>query len=950
MSDQAEVGAVGVIIRGCPDPEGATLINPVLWCTNDIQSISGATGNLTTAVMRGRIKKGEAGVDGFVHQVTLQDPLGQGTTLKIRLMDEPLGTVKRDLAQLFSPDPSLYATSSWQVKTSTVHLPKASVSIDLVGPLPTVNQIIWIENEALQITAVVANLANASYTVTVTRGVLGSRAREHTIKPAFYPPGDGQDVGLMATSRPDFDNYGFETEIWLFTMDGTTATPLELWPRMTDGRPVQEGSGVPWVVSTLDLAGALQKKQTKRPSIKLSHAITVRSVGGLASATQGTPTNPDGYSAAVSSNSYPQLIRVWFTPYEAEKHFNRRFRLPFNAQVSTADVAAFNSRLTAYPAAGTKQTIEEFVLKNGGYEWTYRVSSIGFVAPGPDWNTSLGRQYIYADAFLWSASQESGSVASVMDKPCPGYPETKTSSISVNTPNLNLFVGPGFSLVGTIAVGQLTNVRRPPTLNMGWSWQDQDRIRIELGETNPEIKRRVWLSKVRPVQAILMLLLSGNGGGVNDTVYDQVCGELCAETDSAFLNLGATSATPLTTDPRTSELLKLDQLLGTLETIPLDCADFDLGKELRRLLRVNSLITAYVAGGMTFRQLAGPLTATPATVQQVTGRGKLVEVGGRLPAMKSLTILGGHHPVTLKPGWAQLIGLYTGVQVDPGPGDQISVYPSGGAITPDQWLAGPLSQLIRVTFLLQRGSPPVYKVPTKRQRGAIYTGDIVSWSGDTSIVGPNGRGSSPNRNNRWLVVGRDVNSFKGDQHIYLTSDNIGDLQTVDGAIGMAYRCDRIGLNAAGHWCVVAKTFSGAGFFDPLDILINVRDNAGYVRVICEDVHNPQTGDVNTRPGYLETYGQILSFSVEIDKGSDGQGVFELAISAAWTALGFTPANMIEGRTFLVMTDYRSQQSNPEGVEIGPVDAAANTQAIIGPGDGNPATSRPWGGVLTEFDS
>lgn len=933
MSTYAEHVAIGVIIRGCPDPEGVTLSAPVLWTNRDVQSISAPTGNLATCTFRGRIKSGEAGVDGFAHQVSLQDLLSSGGQIKLKLTDRLKTVTRLDLGQLFAPDPVLYATKRWQVKSTYAALEKADVTFDLVGPNLTVNDIIWVENEAMKVTATTVLLPNLSSQVTVTRGVLGSRVRKHTIKPSLYPGNsDGRECGLYATSRPEWDRYAFEVELYYFTLDGNTATVAEFWPRMTEGRPLPEGvegQGQEWGVNTVDVIGWLSKRKSKkRSSIKLSHAIQIKSFA-TGNFVEFPPTVPDGFSMSVPGNYPPSGIRVFCTVYEAEKFFNVRFRLPFSDTPDQTTVDAFSITLCSYPAHATRKLVPEIVAKVGGYEWTFRAQELGLVTNGPTWNTALGRQYVWIDAKLWDFIQESGKAACCNDNPCPGYPKTTTQTINLSNLGLNLFVGPGWP---ALQVGQVTSPKRPPTLNMGWTLKEEDPIRTSLGEEQPEIRLRFILDKVRPIEQLLMLLLSGHGGGNNHATYDIIPTELCPEVDSSFLYLGTTSLTPNTNDSRTKELLKLDQLLSFVEVPPLDVDNFDLGAAIRRILRANSLIASYVAEGLTFRQLSGFFNVAPTAVKQVTGAGRLINAGQRLQAMKSLTVKGGHHPITLKPGWEQPIYLLDGGDIEQG--EAVDVYPVGGALTPEQWISGPFAQLIRVTFLMQRGSPPVYKVPTKRQRGAIYVGDLVSWS-DLSIVGPQGRGTQSTRTDRWVVVGRDVNPWNGDQAISLIQDSLNNIQTQDGQIGNAYLIDKISFNAtSGNYSFLLKALGGSGNFDPLDLLTALWENSGYVRILSEHVHNPNQG-LGTRPGYLECYGQLAAAAFIWDNtGADAYATVDVFVDTSFTALGFDPLLMRAGKSYFCIADYRSSQTSALGAEIGPVDAFNNCNiAILGAGDG-----------------
>lgn len=922
MIGAAEQTAVGVIIRGCPDPEGQALVAPVLWTNREIGAISAPTGNLVGCNIRGRIVGGDRGIDGFVQQVSLHELIGQGTEMKIRLTDKPSTSVRRDLGQLFAPDPALIATSSWLVKTSRAYLGMGVTTFDLVGTTPFNGMIFWIENEALRVDSFVT-LAVGVHEVNVTRGVLGSRDREHVIKPSEYNSGDGREVGLIAFNRPDFDRYQFETEVYFFTMDGNTASVAEFWPRMTNGRPIPEGVGIEWAISTLDVLGWAQKKRAKRGPVSLSHAVTIKSTdpGILRELPVAVPP---GFSSGPRTTP-PCAIVAWTTIYEAEKFFDRRFRLPFSNAPSEFDVSDYNSRLNGYPTLERRRAVPEIVLTNGGYEWTYRITELR-LETGPVWNTEMGLVYIGIYATLWSALQEDGTCGNQYDSPVPGYPGVQQFRQGTPAP-------------------VMLEPKRPPSLNMGWSFLDHDPIRVKLGESAPKIRLRVWLQKMRPVEQLQTLLLSGQGGGQNDSDYDILMHNLCPEIDPTWLNRGAGSGSPITIDPRTKQLLQLDQLLRTQETVPIELSDFDLGQHLRRIARAASIVASYVAEGLTFRQVSATSQPSITALKQVTGAGRLVNTGTRSRAIKGIQIRGGHHPISLKPGWIQPVFLFDAG--DPEEGEQVDVYPEGGALSPEEWFSGSMSTLVRVTFLMTRGSPPTYEVPTKRPRGAIYVGDAVSWV-DDSIVGPNGRGQLPNRFGRWVCVGRKIVPHSGDQMVTLMTDQLAEIVSSTAFLGAAWLVTRFSeIESAVQFTFVTAKDSAAEL-DPLDALAGTLANNNWVRFISTEEHNVQTGNEFTRPGAMEVYAQILNMTIYLDVGESAYGVATL--SPIFRLDGTSPTGIVERRTWMMIADHMPRQQNSPGQEIVPVEQVDGRGIVIAPGDGNVQTSKPYAGEVYLFDA
>lgn len=938
--------AVGCIVRGCPDPESATATAPVCWTSDLITSVSGATGNLATAVFRGRIVRGARGVDGYTSQVSLDEPISAGGNLKIVLADEPITATRRDLSQLFAPDPANTVTKTWIILTTTPHLPKGTTSFDIQGiNLPAVNQILWIEEEAVKVTAASADpFAVNIFSVTVQRGVLGSRDREHVISPANYGLSDGWDACLVLTNRPDFDRFVFEVELYQFQVDGTTAVnTLEFFPRFTDGRPVPDETS--WAINTKDFGKYLKDRKTKASGeTKLTYAIQVLQAGGLPPWLQDTFQNfSDGFAAGIAGavGSLPLTVRLWCTVYEGERILNRRFRLPYSKSVDTTALSTFASRLFSYPDASSPMKAE-FVVSAGGYLWTFRPTALSYVT-GPEWNTDLDLEFIAIDCSLFASVQEDKKQASIRDNPVPGYPAT--FQIGEST-----FISPGTVLTNAInaAGASQQDIERQPRLNQGWSTSAQDRVRVELGENPPSVKRRYWLENVRPIQAALILMLSRHGGGVNNATYDLIPGDLCPGVDLAFLSMGATTGTPITNDPRTTQLLQLDELLTTVENIPLDADGFDLGGQLKRIAKLYCLLSAQVVAGWTLRQIAAPVQASaPAALKQVVGKGKLVSQSSRLQPISALVLQGGYHPITLKEQWSQPIYLLN--QGDTlASADPLRIWQAGGSISPEAIFSGPLGQLIRVAFLMQRGGPPVYKVPTKRLRARVDVGDLLTWL-DSSIPAPGGRGVAQGAG-RWVCVGRDVVLTSGDQFVYLMVDSLNDLNYSNGIIGVAWLVDAASDNADGSFSLRLKPLvtssDNLSAIDPDETLSDSQSQGWYVRLITEDKHNP--AGFPSRPGALELYGVVLNVIVGKATGSDAWIDLTIAVDSSWSD-NFDPATIpTNGGAYLMLSDLRPAASNPEGLNVGPDEAAQQNYAIVTPGDADPSTAQVYGGSITQI--
>lgn len=921
---------IALIIAGCPDPEAPTATAPVAWCSGDISSVpGGAPANLAAATRRRRVKLAEDGVDGFVSQVSLREPVAAGGVLKVKLVDErrPAGVSVfswRELGPLFAPDPAQLSTAYWSVRTSVAFLAQGATTFQLVGPQPAVNDILWIEEEAVQVNAVTP-LGVELWEVTVTRGVLGSRAREHAIGTSYPIGSTGAEFCLVATNRPDFDRYSFDAEVHYLRMDGADAVEVvRSFYRKTDGRPIPRGNL--WEVSTRDLGTAVKKTNKGRGSGPLSFAVQVLERGvnfgnaplpftGVGPGPAGSPATP----------GQATKVRVWLTPEEADRRLSRRLRYPDSGTVDQTAVFDFNNRLFYVPPGFSGPRLgHEFVLEVGGYSWVYQVTEVGYaenaIGGGFGWNTSVQQELTYVDGDLVDYVQDDGKAGKINDNPVeyPAFPP-------VANPTLQLVP------------------RRPLKYNAGWSDLAADPIRVDQGEERPTFKMRSWARGFRPVQWILTLLLSRHGGGTADADYDLIPGDLCPGFSRAMLSMGSAPGSPLAVDPRTKSLLELDALLTHTEDICFEWDGFDVGAELTRVCSLYNLMAAQVASGYTFRQIAAPIqAAAPTPLKQVVGKGELVNTGQRLAPVRSLKIVGGAKPLSLEPRWV-VEPFAWGFQSDElGEAVEIRTWQPGGAPTPGQLLNGPLGRFLQVRFLLHRGAPPVYKIKTKVPNGNLDVGDLVAWT-DASIPTAAGRGVT---GKRMLVVGLDLVFWRGDQFIYVIEDILNDLSSYEGTVGLSLLIERAELASNGTTLRLLVAALGVGpEFDitgtPTDIYQILADNFGFCRILVEDAHNPP-GPLE-RQGMLEFYGVVRGCSREAGSGAN---FLEVDIDLAWSRGGVSPNDIVEGASYVEMADLRLSNFNIGGVDIAPDDAQANGFAVVAPGEGSPTTGRPYGGQFT----
>jgi hypothetical protein len=887
--------AAGFILRGCQHPETPTAVAPVLFTSSHLAAISGGTGNLTAPQFAGRIPLRKDALDGYTSQVNLREPFSAGGNLRVKFADKaPETTAQKDFSQLFAADMPQTTTKSWRLHSNVAYLSKTNASFRIEGPSIAVGDFLYCENEAMRVNSSSNPLLNI-WLVGVTRGSLGTRAQEHTIDPSKIPPGDnGSAAKIVFTDRPNYDDYSFEAELHHFSLDGQTATKIDSYYRMTDGRPVPEGDE--WIVQTKDFAKIVMEHEAKRPAVTLSHCIQVLDEDNA---------NQGGYQSSTATILQPPNIYVYLTKREAETLFNRRLSVVGSEVLQASEVTTLRTR---YLLTSNKLRTE-LLIDVGGYKWVYQIDNIAHLV-SVSWDDDLDVSMVRLSCSLVSAA----AGASVKDNP-KGVPEGAFE------------VEPG----------------REATYNEGWSAIDANSTQPEQ-EKPPVVSLRIWLDNMRPIERLLTLMISKHGGGIAHATYDIIPGEVCPGVDPAFFNLVAGLTDPLAIDTATHKLLEIDALLTTTESVPLDLAEgFKLGPEINRTCRLFGLIRADVPDGLTLRLLERGITGAPTDVQQVVGKGFLIKVGQRLPAEKALIFEGGFDPVTLKPKWEQAAYVLNASAKDLANATRIRLWQQGYSQSLEQLFAGPIGKCMQLAILSAKGSPATYRVTTHRPVAARYAGDLVLWT-DNSIPTPAGRGIA---NLRMKVIGRDVELFSGDQTLLLLPDNLNTLTASEGFLAPALRIvasevsDTLDVS-----CFVELLGDDDGSFDittTLGIYQTLSANSGYVRVINEEGHNPSS----ERAGWLEMSARVGGIGYD----AAGRNLIELAPNGAWERAGYTIADIVApGVSYLVLQDLRNE-ANPLGIAIVPdVDQGplGFDFAWIAPSDGMPPNNTSFFRSLTKI--
>lgn len=134
---------------------------------------------------------------GETFTANLREPCSAGGGISAKI-DDSLGS----LSALLVPDPK---TPGFYLEDARLLPSDTTIHLRSIGNTPpTVNQILWIEAEAVKVTAVTAGDTTRTWTVTVTRGVCGSFAVSHHLTPSVYwvPGSDGLKERILVTTKP----------------------------------------------------------------------------------------------------------------------------------------------------------------------------------------------------------------------------------------------------------------------------------------------------------------------------------------------------------------------------------------------------------------------------------------------------------------------------------------------------------------------------------------------------------------------------------------------------------------------------------------------------------------------------------------------------------------------------------------------------------------------------
>ena len=850
----------GLFIAGLP---WSSNIHPTLFVDGPLSasSISGLSPLTTsTNIVQCMLP---SGISGAAARLNLRDPLVSAAAPTAQLQDDKTGT----LSALFGPDPGWANTTRWTL-LHTTSVAKATTSIVLSGPTaPTVDQIIYLGNEAMQVSAV--SSSHNTHTVTVTRGVCGTRALVHSLDPSSYPPGDdGSRESLVAYSRRVYDSSRkIECALYQFKMSDTNphniSSVLWAWYGYLSDVPKCNTDFV-WSISVNHFSKALSEHTIRGgEELETTYAAKV-----LIQSSHGS-----GYGSTVGESMLdkPQMVQFILTVYE----FERLFNMPIHsAQLPTTTSAAISAADTAIKTA--TKVYYEILGEIGGYKYAWKVTQIasGFSVTG-EYQTLLVKGVLQAS--------EPGSSITNDPKVWPPYGDfTKHREDGLNDGFIRQ--SNGFSL-------------------------SEYRIRVEQGETAPKLSLRVRISPACFADAALYLMLSDWGSQSNDATYDAIVGGRGLGFNPSWVNSGSTPADPSTVGLDTQ---------AWLEHKAIDAERYEyyfepkrnVGDWFRNELTLRNMIMAFVPStGKISARIWARKEAAAGALNPAIWPVSDIETSEVLAEQRVIFLERGIDPITLDAKFRKPLQDFEARSTDYSNAPTVRIWRTGGAIQDAELQTGNLANFLRAQFGVGIGTPRVFAVPLSPDSGVSF-GDLYTWT-DPSIPTASGRGFS---SKRVIVLGIDPYFSEFITYAWCIEDllNIEATESSDTtsiqSTGQVVK-GIIDLDASARTATIWT--DGLDFTQAFDVTTgdsSVWSTAPYGIVKTRDAHNP-VGTTEKR-GLKELY--FVVSSVSYDSGLDRSYINISWNAAQDTTRGLTASDIIKIGSFVQLPDYRPGFTAPDG--------------------------------------
>jgi hypothetical protein len=844
--------AVGLCIRGLPDPTGTTTTVPVLF-TNWHGSL-GLPIAFASYVQLPWLDL-TSSPSGLSVVGDIRDPVQGAAPVQVMMVD-----VDDQLSRYFADDPGYQSTVFRDSVNPRVLSTDTTIGFGYNGNAPTVGDILWLGQEALRVDSVTTG---SNPVITVNRGVCGSRVRSHEVRPDAYVPGDnGLTETLVLSSRPDWDAYHFDADLYLFRVERGTATVI--WQRQgyMQQRPTPSGDGR-WEVVIEDVTRVPEEHSFSRETITLSRRVRV------------DQTNADSVGSVIQvafEGLQATKIRLWLNRLEAETFFNvclHKSGLPNLNQTLCDDI--FGPTGLLWQEASIEYQI---ALKAGGHQYAYRM-----VKPDPAINVTI----------------------------------SQNNAVGIDQDYLQIYA----ELIG---FEQDTTIIDSPLPETGYNQGLQPRtfgiINFPLGEgeTAPEITLRIGLN-MSMVDASLYLLHSDRGDGATDPTYDKIVGRVGCGLFTAQVNHGVAPVSVLLASDDSDELLVLRELLPSQFQYVLDLTKDSLRDWLTNECRLQTLfaIPAPDNGAWALR-LWSKVSATPVAVSPLTGADNLASPRERLEPMRAIIVDFGYNPLTLEPSFAGMAVRSKGAKpADVRQAQRVRVWLTGSQQTLEDFAEVTLYRMVSSFFTQLQGQPIAYTIQTFVDDYVHEVGDVILWTEPSiAVPTPTGHGVS---SLQMIVVSIDLDFATGRQTLKAIPDSVNLISSSAGQIAPTLRVESIITSSPTS---LDLEVTSVGESTPFDIT-SAHDNIwtdlaavqGRVRLVSYGFHNP-VGTAERTPGWAEASAVVsaVAFVAGVSKIS-------LTIDTSWVRGGLT-INDLGSFAFVCLTDRRLTDSNVEGVLIEPI--------------------------------
>lgn len=847
---------IGFLLGGLRDPltpTGANAKKPVLF-TNHGVNVAQLPAEFAGYTISPILPPGKD-----IGENVTGDPRGglpTGGEQAIDLPEDDAGNLGKVLQQnpkahfWFLTEPVLAAEAASPIDISVYGRPGVTYA-------PSVGSVYWIEAEAFYCTAVFQTSIlspGITWSVTLERAVCGSYLDRHEVDPACYGEGNpGKEDRLQLDASPNWEAHRFKAMIVCWHLPGGRSGPAVELDRdyfFVDDPPemIQEGLNYFYRIKPRAISDVIRAHRFGFGGKDVPMDIRLQVIQ------LEQETTSSGYFAR------PKKARAAMSRLRAEQLFRHALHKPLQSAAKLVYVDDLAARIAAcLPEVETR-----IVVKASG-TWVFKVTDV-------DLESLAGALVnVYLDLVAYDRT------ATIASAPPPGAPQPGQPAVT------------------------------PASFEAGWSW---GLTNTQPGEEAPLLSLR-WAFHCSPIKAAQIILHSrcGASGGP----FDKMIGFQLALPDT-WINDGAAVAagTELTIDPRTKELLQLNQLLNETITPSFEGTD-TAGAFFQDLCLLYLLMfTRLSTGKVTLRRWA---TTAPTSLQTLRPLKASLDTGTPLDPLRAIRLMSGIHQLDLTPEFARTVTLGGTKTIENLPNAlPLRVWKPGNVISEDALKSEAFSNFFRALFSVLGGAPRAFAVETSLEVQVFDPGDVALWS-DKKIPTPEGRGFS---GVSFFVVTKDVNRREGVATYKVLRDYYNDTTTTTGRVAPALEITQVLRRQNGPPYLVDLEVKSIG--EPvgwdlnggdLDIWTTLRDDEARVRIYYPREHNPDAED--ERPGWLECSAQVIAVNL-----SGYPNRLQLAIDTSWTRGGFTVLyDLIQRGAKIVLSDYRSDETNPEAALIEP---------------------------------